>query len=113
MVVPGNNDTAYHSSPRENTDPGSWLSETAFLTTAVSPIMPETPFNIADSVSDLDSHRSPAQAIYSLDCTIRPPPHGHAWPSRSRADLRGSGYRGPWPQNRPPHPPSRRSPPAR
>ncbi len=29
--------------------------------------MPETPFNIADSVSDLESHRSPARAIYSLD----------------------------------------------
>jgi len=54
MVVPGKRDTAYHSSPRLNTEPGRWLSETAFLTTAVSPIMPETPFNIADSVSDLD-----------------------------------------------------------
>jgi hypothetical protein len=62
MVVPGNSDTAYHSSPRLKTDPGWWLSDTAFFTTAVSPIMPETPFNIADSVSDLEFERGPLSA---------------------------------------------------
>src|SRR5580692_534944 len=59
MVVPGKRDTAYHSSPREKTDPGWWLSETGFFTTAVSPIIPDTPFNIALSVSDAESEHHP------------------------------------------------------
>ena len=110
MVVPGNSDTAYHSSPRVSTEPGWWLSDTALVTTAVSPIMPETPFNIADSVSDLDSECSRLAATCSSPGTIRPPPvSGHP----SRSDPAGStgrpeparpgtgpGYRGPWPPTR-------------
>src|ERR1700730_2365737 len=77
MLIPGHNDTAYHSSPRENTAPGVCLSDTAFLTTAVSPIMPETPFNIADSVSELDPERSPGQPYCQMVRTIRRPPACH------------------------------------
>src|ERR1700677_1036460 len=83
MVVPGNIDTAYHSSPRENTEPGWWLSETAFLTTAVSPIMPETPFNIADSVSDPERSRVQTscswRALYGL-CPLTGPSRGFGLP---------------------------------
>ncbi len=79
-MVPGNSGTAYHSSPRLNTEPGWWLSETTFLTTAVSPIMPETPFNIADSVSDFELERTPVAAVASLPGTIRRPSPNHPRP---------------------------------
>src|SRR5664279_6106021 len=75
MVVPGNSDTAYHSSPRVSTAPGWCRSVTFLVTTAVSPIMPETPFSIADSCFRPRLRVHIRESELSLTSTIRPRPN--------------------------------------